>query len=130
MNFFLLRGVTLVALLVVSLATPFCCDLSFECLNNQRASTGSYKIGRTVHITERNRCTLQGRANWCIAKWTTNDWYCTSPGNFIKYLPQYKTTCPGGFFPKAGRKAPCCRYEGGIQAQCQFALSKLKNMKC
>lgn len=117
-------------LLALCSATPFCCDLSFECLNNQRATTGSYRIGPFVHITERNRCSLEGRANWCLAKWTNNAWYCTTPGNFINYLDGYKSKCPGGIFPKPGKKVPCCKYEANVEAQCQTALSMLKAMKC
>lgn len=111
-------------------ATPDCCNLSFDCLNNQRASTGEYEIGTSLDPTERDRCTLQGRANWCVAKYEDDLWYCTSPGNFIEYLNGYKGQCKGGVFPTNDKKEPCCRYEGGTQTKCNIALRKLKNLKC
>lgn len=120
----------LLMLVASSGATPYCCNLSFDCLNNQRANTGYYKIGTKMHITDRDRCSLQGRANYCVAKWTNNAWYCASPGEFMDHVETYKLQCPGRVFPTAGKKEPCCRYEGGIQAKCDFALQKLLKTTC
>ena len=125
-----LRYLILFTLFALNSATPFCCDLSFNCLNNQRSSTGGYKIGSSLKTAERDLCTKQGRANWCVAKYTDDMWWCTSPGNFIRFLDGYKTRCKGKVFPTKGTKAPCCRSEGGIEAQCNFALRDLKKMKC
>lgn len=120
----------LLTLLTLSAATPFCCDMKFDCLNGQRESKGEYIIGATLPREERDICTRQGRANWCVAKWTNNNWYCTSPGNFIDQLDDYKKNCKGGIFPtRGGKKEPCCRTGGLLEQQCKVALNKLKK-KC
>lgn len=126
----ILSLLVILSFVVVSKSAPFCCDLSYDCLYNQRASTGEYKIGEELAITERDRCTLEGRANWCVTKYSDNSWYCTSPGNFIEFLGGYKEKCKGGIFPTVGKKQPCCRYEGGIKAKCKFELERLASMTC
>ena len=52
------------------------------------------------------------------------------PGNFIEHLDGFKKGCKGGVFPTKEKNAPCCRSEGGIEAQCKIALKDLKKMKC
>lgn len=52
----------LLALVTLSVATPFCCDMDFNCLNDQRESKGDYEIGANLSDEERNICTEQGRA--------------------------------------------------------------------
>lgn len=110
------------SILTKTAATPNCCDLSFDCINNNRASPGYYKIAASLSREERDICTRQGRANWCVARWTDNLWYCTSPGNFLEHRVRYAPQCPGKKWPPKKARASCCRAYGGVPKKCQAIL--------
>lgn len=114
-------AITVLLLTLKAAATPFCCDLGFGCINNNRASEGEYKIGPRLRNEERDICSKQGRANWCVAKWTDGDWYCTSPGNFLKFSGDYKKQCRGFKWPPKTPRAGCCRASGGLRRKARFA---------
>lgn len=125
-----LLSILMMSIIVRSRATPLCCELSFECLNDQRVNMGYYAIGKKLRKSAQNLCQREGRGNWCVAEWTDGVWYCTSPGGFISDLDGYSTMCKGGVFPMKDPTASCCRYGEDIAGKCEFALERLMSMSC
>lgn len=114
-------------------AAPHCCDLERSCLESHRATTGDIRIGRVLTNADVRECGMEGRANWCVAKWTNNNWYCTSPGDFLQFLTGYAQMCDGGVFPTAGEKEPCfgaedCNCNNAANPECDVALGELQNI--
>lgn len=87
---------------------PLCCRLSHRCIFGQTAVTGaSSYIGASLNARARNQCNRGSQRSWCVARYSDGNWYCSSPGNFVRYLSGYIPSCPGRIFPTSGRKARC-----------------------